>query len=247
MNAGPREITDVNTCFGVYPRRRVDYSLRTLNRLMDENGVKKALTLSLKGVLYDHAEGNAETLAACASNERLIAAATLDPRKYSGEGEVVRGLRRAGFEALKLFPDLQGWPIRYAPFRAILRALQDENMPLFISAPGYGMATDISDLVGGYSFPVVISGVGYWTLSEAIAIMRGQESVFLETSHLDSPDAFEVLVREVGSDRLLFGSNAPITYFRGPYLALARSDVSEKDKDAIFHNNAEKLLGGGHR
>jgi len=144
---------DLNTCFGAYPRRRADYSLATLNRIMDQNRVSKAVTLSLKGVLYDHSEGNDETLAACAGNKRLIPAATLDPRKHIGDKSALKALQRAGFKFLRLFPDLQGGPIRYAPVRSMLGALQETNMPLLINAPTYGMATEIADLVAGWSFP----------------------------------------------------------------------------------------------
>lgn len=223
---------------------KADYSLATLNRIMDQNRVSKAVTLSLKGVLYDHFEGNDETLAACAGNERLIPAATLDPRKYIGGRSTPKALERAGFKLLRLFPDLQGWPIRYAPVRLMLGGLQDTNMPLLINVPTYGMATEIVDLVAGWSFPVVLSGIGYWTLSEAIALMRDKENILVEASYLDSPDAIKILVREVGSDRVLFGSNTPITYFRGPYLSVVRSNVSEHDKDAIFYLNAQRVLRG---
>jgi len=235
---------DLNTCFGAYPRRGADHSLATLKRIMDQNRVSKAVTLSLKGVLYDHPEGNDETLAACAGNERLIPAATLDPRKYIGDESTPKTLERAGFKLLRLFPDLQGWPITYAPVRSILGALRETNMPLLISAPTYGMATEIADLVAGWSFPVVLSGVGYWNMSEAIVLMRAQENIFVETSYLDSPDAIEILVREVGSDRVLFGSNTPVTYFRGPYLSVVHSTVPERDKEAIFYLNAQRVLGG---
>lgn len=211
---------------------------------MDQNRVSKAVTLSLKGVLYDHSEGNDETLAACAGNKRLIPAATLDPRKHIGDKSALKALQRAGFKFLRLFPDLQGGPIRYAPVRSMLGALQETNMPLLINAPTYGMATEIADLVAGWSFPVILSGVGYWTMSEAIVLMRGQENILVETSYLDSPDAIEILVREVGSDRVLFGSNTPVTYFRGPYLSVVRSNVSERDKEAILYLNAQRVIGG---
>jgi len=91
---------------------------------------------------------------------------------------------------------------------------------------------------------VILSGVGYWTMSEAIVLMRGQENILVETSYLDSPDAIEILVREVGSDRVLFGSNTPVTYFRGPYLSVVRSNVSERDKEAILYLNAQRVIGG---
>jgi len=240
----PSRIVDMNTYFGAYPRMKIDLSLETLERLIEQNGVAKVVTLSLKGVLYDHVEGNAETLRKCSESGNLIPAATLDPRKYTGDATDVHTLASQGFKMLRLFPDLQGWPLRFAPVRSIARGLHKTHMPLMVNMLTYGSATEIVDLVGKHSFPLILSGIGYWVLSEAIVLMKNTKNVFVETSHLDSPDAVETLVSEVGADRILFGSNAPMTYFRGPYLSVANADISDHAKEMIFHLNAEKMLGG---
>lgn len=238
------QIVDMNTYFGAYPHMKSDLSFETLEKLIEQNGVTKAVTLSLKGVLYDHVEGNAETLRKCSESGSLIPAATLDPRKYAGDASDVHTLVNQGFKILRLFPDLQGWPLQFAPVRSIVRALRKTHMPLMMNTPTYGAATEIVDLVSEHAFPLILSGIGYWVLSEAIVLMKDNKNVFVETSNLDSPDAIEVLVRETGADRILFGSNTPMTYFRGPYLSVANADISGRAKEMIFHLNAEELLGG---
>jgi len=238
-----RQVIDLNTYFGVYPRRNVDYSPEALRRLMEENGVSKAVTVSLKGVLYDHVEGNAETLSECAGDGGLVPAATIDPRKYTGQNAEVEQLKERGFKLVRLFPEFQGWPMSYSPVRSIAKAMQDVNLPLMVNTTAYGSATDLVRMTEGCTFPIILSGVGYWTLSEAVVLMKEKENIFLESSHLDSPDAIETIVGQVGVDRILFGSNAPVTYFRGPYLTVTNSDVSDKDKEMILHWNALRILG----
>ena len=240
----PSRIIDMNTYFGAYPHMKIDLSLETLEELIEQNGVTKAVTLSLKGVLYDYVEGNAETLRKCVEHGNLIPAATLDPRKYTGAVADVNTLASQGFKVLRLFPDLQGWPLRFAPVRSIIRGLHEAHIPLMVNALTYGVATEMVDLVGEHSFPLILCGIGYWVLSEVIVLMKGAEDIFVETSYLDSPDAVEILVREVGADRILFGSNTRMTYFRGPYLSIANADISDHEKEMIFHLNAEKVLGG---
>lgn len=234
----------MNTHFGVYPRMKVDLSLETLEKLIEQNGVTKAVTLSLKGVLYDYVEGNAETLRKCGETRNLIPAATLDPRKHTGTVADLNALAGQGFKLLRLFPDIQEWPLRFAPVRSIIHGLHHAHIPLMVNALTYGVATEIVELVGEHSFPLILSGIGYWVLSEVIVLMKGTKNIFVETSYLDSPDAVEVLVREVGADRILFGSNTPMTYFRGPYLSVANANISDHEKEMIFHLNAEKVLGG---
>jgi len=239
----PSQIVDMNTHFGVYPRMKVDISLGTLERLIEQNGVTKAVTLSLKGILYDYVEGNAETLRECSESRHLIPAATLDPRKCTDAVADVSAIASRGFKVLRLFPDLQEWPLRFAPVRSIVHELHRVHIPLMVNALTYGVATELTDLVGEHAFPVILSGIGYWVLSEVIVLMKDNKNTFVETSYLDSPDAIEVLVREVGADRILFGSNTPMTYFRGPYLSVAKADISDHEKEMIFHLNAEKILG----
>jgi len=239
-----RKIIDINTYFGTYPRRKTDLSLSLLTRLMEQNGVSKAATVSMKGILYDYVEGNAETLASCRNNEGLIPAATVDPRKFTGDADDLKLMADQGFGLLRLFPDYQGWPPRFAPVRSTAEALQDTGMPLMVNILTYGTATEFVDMVGDFGIPLILSGIGYWTLSEAISLMKSNERVFVETSHLDSPDAIEVLVERVGPKRLVFGSNAPVTYFKSAYLTVAKSEVPDEEKDMIFHLNAEGILGG---
>ncbi|HYA21888.1 MAG TPA: amidohydrolase family protein [Thermoproteota archaeon] len=222
---------------------KVDISFEMLEKIIEQNKVTKAVTLSLKGVLYDYVEGNAETLRKCGESRDLVPAATIDPRKYTGAVADVSALADQGFRVLRLFPDLQEWPVRFAPVRSIIHELHHARIPLMVNALTYGVATEMVDMVGEHSFPLILSGIGYWVLSEVIVLMKSARNIFVETSYLDSPDAIEVLVHEVGADRILFGSNTPMTYFRGPYLSVAKADISDQEKEMIFHLNAEKILG----
>ena len=68
---------DCNTFFGVRPEERTDHGAPTLVEQLAAHGVAGALTLSLRGVLYDHRLGNEETLRVCAAYPGLIPAATV--------------------------------------------------------------------------------------------------------------------------------------------------------------------------
>ena len=48
-------IVDVLTQFGVWPRRNIDISSSMLLKLMGNNGVEKACTISARGIFYDFA------------------------------------------------------------------------------------------------------------------------------------------------------------------------------------------------
>ena len=42
-------LCDATTCFGASPAKRADWSLATLLAILEEQGVERALTLSLQG------------------------------------------------------------------------------------------------------------------------------------------------------------------------------------------------------
>jgi len=236
------EVVDANTLFGFYSKRKVDSSKEALVQELKRHGVKKALTLSMKGIYYDHVLGNAETLQTCAGEAMLLPVATVDPRKYYGGKNELRSLVETGFKAFRLFPDLQGWPLDYAPFLKFLEEAREACKPLLFPAYTAGFITKAAKLTENHGFPVVFTSVGYWTISEAIAAMREAAHVYVETHLLDSPDAIEVLTREVGAERLIFGSNMPLSYFSVAYLPIVNAEVSEEAKAMILGGNLLKLL-----
>jgi len=112
------------------------------------------------------------------------------------------------------------------------------------SAPGLGSITELAKATEGFEIPVVIAGVNYNQFSEALAVMRKQGNFYITTSLLDTPDAYEVFVREVGAERLIFGSRSPVHYFSSSFLALERTEVREDERRLILGKNMEKLLWG---
>ncbi|RKY65221.1 MAG: hypothetical protein DRQ08_06210 [Candidatus Latescibacterota bacterium] len=235
---------DSDTIFGFWPRWRADVSLEVLLKVMEEHGVDRFLSLSTTGIFYDYEEGNEETLRAAERNPELVPVATVDPRKYSGGKGLVRKLSEEGFKALRFFPDLQAWPFTYEPFLELLREAEEVGMPVMTSAPGLGRITELARATDGHGVPVVVTGVNYNQFSEAIAVMRSRDNFYITTSLLDTPDAYEAFVREVGAGRLMFGSYSPLHYFSSSFLALEKAELGDEDRRLILRENAERLLWG---
>ncbi len=77
----------------------------------------------------------------------------------------------------------------------------------------------------------------------AVAMARDYPNVYLElTALFDDRGPFEKFVAEVGSERLLFGTDLP---WFDPHQAigtLLSADITDEDRHNICHRNAEKLL-----
>ena len=103
-------IIDSNTLFGFWPKRKVDSSFENLVSLLTKANVERAFTCSMRGVFYDHVEGNDETLKRCrGSGGRLVPVATINPQRYFGVTEEVDRLMGLGFRLIRFFPGSQEW------------------------------------------------------------------------------------------------------------------------------------------
>lgn len=236
-------VVDCNTHFGFLPFRDTDVSVGRLLALMDRHGVATALTYSLKGVAYDFEEGNDETLAVCRENPRLLPVATVDPRRYLGVTEEMTKRHREGFLALRVFPESQGWQIDSVMFRPILAELERLNMPLVVPCPSSGSATSILRAVGGSTLPVILCGVGYFNLAEAIAACRENPMLFVEAQIVDTPDALRVAADAIGAERFVFGSNSPSCSMRASLNLVAESELDDEQKSMVFSSNVCRILG----
>ncbi|MCX6374466.1 MAG: amidohydrolase family protein, partial [Armatimonadetes bacterium] len=216
-------VLDCNTHFGFLPYRDTDVSLDKLLAIMDANGVRAAMSYSLKGVAHDFEDGNEDTLAASRANPRIIPVATVDPRRHVGVIEEIERRKKQGFLALRLFPEQQGWRINSAMTKAIIRELERLRMPLMIACGGNGTVTDILAGIGDASIPVILHGVGYGNLADVLAACRENPNLHLDTQINDTPDSLEVGVDAIGPERFVFGSNSPSCSMRASLNRVAES------------------------
>lgn len=238
------KVADVNMVFGFFPQRNVDCSLKRLISLVDRCRVNKALTASLKAALYDYAEGNNETLESCRGDPRLVPVASMDPRAYLGGKDEIEELKRRGFKAVRLFTEFQEYPLDYEPLLKLFKNLESMDLPLLVYNLGYGFMTKIARETKNRGYPVVVFGCSYDALSGFMVLSSDNPHLYIETSLLDTSDAFEILVDKVGSSRIVFGSGIPLTYFEASYLMVEKADIPDDDKERILYRNLEDMLGG---
>ena len=233
---------DINTLFGFWPKRNIDASAANLLSRMDKAGIDKALTCSIRGFLYDFKEGNAETRKRCKeSNGRLIPVATVNPSTYFGVIEEIDHIVETGFRVIRFFPVEQEWRVSQRHFTKLLEKLAETDLVLML--PSTEGITNIASAVKGMGNDVVIETVrAYPHLAELIVVAQENPHIFIETHLIGSMDFIEVLVKEVGEDRLLFSSGAPFHCFSSATLPILNARISEKTKEKIFFRNISGLL-----
>ena len=88
------------------------------------------------------------------------------------------------------------------------------------------------------------SGVTYDGCQQAIEVARQHDNLYLDTAssqpHIGMIERF---VREVGADRVLFGSDIPLLEPAAQLGRIAYARIKETDKEKILGLNAKELLG----
>lgn len=242
MNSVQFEKIDANTTFGFWARRKIDASPSKLLERMDRSGVKKALTCSLMGFLYDFKQGNLTTKKICSEySNRLIPVGTINPQRYFGCEEEIDRIIADCFKIVRFFPTEQEWNIGQRHFTKLLEKLSQTDLTIMI--PSTEGITAIGDVFGGIKNNVIIETVRvYPHLAELIVTMQENPNLYAETHLVGSMDFIEVLTGEVGADRLVFGSGAPIYCFSSATLAIANSAISDDSKKAVFSGNISRIL-----
>ena len=236
------EIIDISTFVGSWPNKAIDMSVERLLTLMRKHAISRALVVSAKGIWYDYIEGNTETMSLARAREELIPVGTIDPRKYYKRGEVKR-LKESGVKICRLFNDIQGWLIDYAPLRDIVEEFERYRMPFMIDVSKRGVATQVGRLAREVDVPIIMTSPGYDLMSELIAVMRKNNNLFVEMRRINSPDVIEILAEEIGVERMVYGSNSPFDNVESSLLMLLGCDLTEREKEKIASGNIRNILG----
>ena len=236
------EVIDSNTFFGPSPSPATDLSLDLLGQAIQKHGISRACTLSTVGFLHNWVEGNAATAAACEGKPELIPVATIDPRGFFPSTRIPDSLSGGCFKMVRFFPDEQDWPINYAPFTAILDQLEPAGLPVMISAARSGQATALLEWAKGRGARFVLTGTSYEGIAEAVAVMRKADNIFIETDSLIACGAIELIVKEIGADRVIFGSGCPTASLAGALRQIQFADLPDTDKQKILSENIKRIL-----
>jgi predicted TIM-barrel fold metal-dependent hydrolase len=232
------DIIDLDTIAGRWPWRTADISLQRLLSLMDRHGVAESCLVSARGIHYCDIDGNTETLAWCAAKPRFTPVGTINLRRFTGYRDEIRRLAQAGVRLWRLFPEYQGWTLEMATFRRVLNALEEVDAVLFMN----GQPSTVVRAMAGVAVPVIL-GVHFYQMADLLALLEEGVDLYVCTRQLHGPGALETLVREMGSDRLVFGSGAPLSAMGAALQRVVRSDLDTKTRQAILGGNLRRLLG----
>jgi predicted TIM-barrel fold metal-dependent hydrolase len=246
-------IIDTNTHLGHWPFRKLAHAdAASFLQLLDSFGVAQAWVGAFEGIFYrDCAQANRDLLAEIAGHEdRLVPWAAINPN-FPGWHDDLAEAAEAGFAGVRLYPNYHNYALLSDCAFELLAELEDQGLPVAI----YQKVVDerlhhwhckvaptemtLAPLVKRFPKLTIIYCGG--TLPAAADLPAG---VYMEVSRLEGIGGVADLARAITPERVLFGSHAPYFYLAAALLKLAEADLTEPDREAILHGNAQRLLAG---
>jgi predicted TIM-barrel fold metal-dependent hydrolase len=195
--------------------------------------------------------GNRNAARVVAETPGLLQYVVIDPRVPETYRQAEEMLRQPLCVGIKIHPEEHVYPINEFGAAIFEFAAKHRAVVLSHSSERNSLA---ADLVGWANrFPemkLILAHIGCGWDNDYTHQVRGVQqsrhgNVFADTSSARSiaPNLIEWAVREIGADRVLFGTDTPL-YFTGMQrLRIDQAELSDAEKKQLLHENAEKLFG----
>jgi predicted TIM-barrel fold metal-dependent hydrolase len=217
---------------------------------MDECGVR-LLVFSHHAALFSPAEGNLASLAAVQQfPDRLRAYAVVNPNYPESALSAIRLVAEhpGAFVGFKFLSDYHRQPLEAGAYRPAWEYADAHRLLVLAHTwggspyDGAGQVRWAAERYAGIKFLLGHSLHGDW--QAAVGLARQFSQLYLElTAVFDDRGVIEKFAGEVGSDRMLFGTDLPWFDPHHALGALLSAQISDADRHNICHLNAERLLG----
>jgi predicted TIM-barrel fold metal-dependent hydrolase len=157
---------------------------------------------------------------------------------------------------IRLHPNYHGYALDNPAFAELLGAaaqcglivqivlkMEDERTlhPLLKDLPATDLGPIRSALAQGRRPPIVLLNSLGNLRGESLKRVLAAPGVWTDIAMLEGAAGLERLVAQVGADRLLFGSHAPLYYADAAHLKLKESVLTPGQVDVIVEGNARRL------
>jgi len=180
--------------------------------------------------------------------DKLVGLAAANPW-YGQEAveEIDRAIGSLGLRGIKLSPVTQGFPVNHEIVHPVIEAAINHGVPVLIDTgfPVLSLPFQFGDLAKTFPDATLIMGhmgLADYNWFDALVVARSCPNVIIETSSQDCQISFEQAVKDVGEDRLVFGTDIPHTDPVVEIRKIETLDISSAAKSKIFSENIARLL-----
>jgi predicted TIM-barrel fold metal-dependent hydrolase len=247
---------DVNVHTYYCPFQRFPFpDLKALSDHLSDEGIDEAYVSHLGCVFYaDPDVFNRELLAACARLDSINAVPIVNPH-LNGWRQNLEAYLDAGIRAVKIIPSFHNYRIYSRPVFELIEALDEAGCRLMIqmryedereryfALNVYGPKTDqVVRLALRYPDVPMLCLNAY--LTEAKEFGRLTPNLLVDMAFSEWLFTLDLMLEQLESDRILFGSHSPFLITKATALKLTESRLDRTLKKQIGTGNALHFLGG---
>lgn len=220
-------------------------SLSGLEKMMKENSIDFAVVFPFDE--KDSLEKASRALLVYSeSNEHLIPFLRFDPNTTTEES--LGKLLSYKFRGVKLHPRSQDFDPTDRKYFGLYKLIEERKLPLLFhtrkESTSHSDPDRIIELAQYFPGLVIILGHFGAYSRNVIEKMKAYKNVYLEISGpYSSADRIEAVAKEIGYERILFGSDAPYFNPRDEARKVYETKLPDEAKKAILGENAARLLG----
>jgi predicted TIM-barrel fold metal-dependent hydrolase len=252
---------DVNVWLSRWPFRRLpDDQPEDLVRRLRRLGVTEAWAGSLDALLHrDLGAVNSRLVDACRTHGAglLRPFGAVNPLLPDWREELRRCHQDLGMPGIRLHPSYHGYSLEHPAFAELLGEASRRGLIVQVALKMEDERT-LHPLLKGLSTtdPAPLAGLlareprSKVVLLNALGNLRGEPlkrllaagGIWVDIAMLEGAAGLERMVAQLGPERLLFGSNAPLFYAEAAHLKLKESILTPEHSEAIRQTNAQRLL-----
>ena len=222
------------------------YGLAELEQMLRDGGVEKAVVTPDVAVRPKNKELAASIAASPTGRDFFDGCAFVNPQ-FGEESarELEVAVKEYGFRGLKLMPTHHAFRCVTQVPHALMRKAAELEIPVLIhSGTFFAHPLEIGVLADAFpGVPVLMDHMGYrYYVPEAIAAARRAPNIHLVTSIVMEPHWIRQAVMDVGGDRVVFASNAPVCFPATQILVIRQAELKEADERKVLGENAARIF-----
>ena len=241
-------IIDIHTHYGKWPFPMQQLEPTEMVAMMKRRGIGKAIVSSSLAIVYDFREGNRTLAEAIRPHPELFGYVTINLNyPEAGIQELDTYLQNPKFLGVKIHQNYSRQKIDSPDGRRVLRALNEYRRPLLLHTYSSPLespwnAVPVAKINSGVSIILAHMGGDAWR--EGILAAKESPNLFVDmcASWADA-DKVAAAVRELGPERVLFGSDFTLFDPAQTLGMIEEADLSQEVRSLILYGNAERLFG----
>ncbi|MHB8578276.1 MAG: amidohydrolase family protein [Ignavibacteriaceae bacterium] len=210
-------------------------------------GIQRACVSDWLAIWLDHERGNEGTYdAVCRYPQHFVGYGAFDPNYVQDwEDELKLWFKQRRFQGIKPYYPRNEVPYNSEKWKELF-SFGDLHRLFVLLHPSdhfVAEAEEVSHKYPGLRLLLAHSGMNFKHASEVCELAKLRENVYLELTFTDVPDGvIEFIVSQVGSEKVLFGTDQPMRDASPQFGWVAYSRISEEDKTRILGTNMNKIL-----